>query len=149
MKKLLCVVLVVLTISGYAQDSTNLTPEPGKALVVFVRPAELMSALDNWVLLANGEEFCRVSNNRYVLYQAKPGKYNFTAKRGGIGIGKPVTGIDFDVKEGEIYYVQCQVKSNLVSVRILLNEITKRTAEGFLKKAKPDNCQVQKTEAGE
>jgi len=139
---------LLLSASCFAQESEmpELKPEQDKALVVFIRPPEMMSALDNWVLMAENEEFCRISNNRYVLFQAKPGKVNFTAKRGGIGIGKPQTGIDFDMKAGEIYYVQCQVKSNLVNVRILLNEITKRTAENFLQKAKPDKCEIRKTE---
>ena len=149
MKKIFPVLLLATTLVANAQEQPTLTPEAGKALVVFIRPPEMMSALDNWVLMADNEEFCRISNNRYVLYHTKPGKINFSAKRGGIGIGKPVSGIDFELKEGEIYYVQCQVKSNLVSVRILLNEITKRTAEGFFAKAKPDNCEVRKTEGGE
>lgn len=144
MKLLLLPFFSLVMLCGFAQDAPTLSPEPGKALIVFIRPAEMTAALDNWVLLADGEEFCRISNNRYVLYQAKPGKVSFAAKRGGIGIGKPVTGIDFDLKEGEIFYVQCQIKTNLVNVRILLNEITERTAKQYLEKAKPDKCEIAK-----
>lgn len=150
-KKLLLSGLVLTSLHCLAQNEAvpELKPEDGKALVVFIRPPEMMSALDNWVLMAENEEFCRISNNRYVLYSGKPGKVTFSAKRGGIGIGKPKTGIDFDLKAGEIYYVQCQVKSNLVNVRVLLNEITKRTADNFLQKAKADNCELRKSEESE
>jgi hypothetical protein len=146
MNKIFSFLLMATTLSANAQEKPALTPQPGKALVVFIRPAEMVSALDNWVLMADNEEFCRISNNRYVLYHAKPGRVNFSAKRGGIGIGKPVSTIDFELKEGEVYYVQCQIKSNLVNVRLLLNEITKRTAEDFFAKVKPDNCELIKAE---
>ncbi len=149
--KFLLAAFVFINAAVFAQenDLPELKPEAGKAMVIFIRPPEMMSALDNWVLMAENEEFCRISNNRYVLYSGKPGKVTFTAKRGGIGIGKPKTGIDFDLKAGEIYYVQCQVKSNLVNVRILLNEITKRTADNFLQKAKADKCELRKTEGSD
>lgn len=144
MKTLFTVIFAWAALISFGQDAPQLTPQEGKALVVFIRPPELTSALDNWVLLADNEEFCRISNNRYVLYHAKPGKVNFSSRRGGIGIGKPVTGIDFELKEGEVYFVQCQVKTNLINVRILLNEITERTANQYLTKAKPDNCEIRR-----
>ena len=143
-KQLLSVLLVLIACTAtYAQN--EIPPPPAdKALVVFIRPSELNSALDNWVLMADGEEFCRVSNNRYVTYLSKPGSVEFSSKRGGIGIGKPKDLLKMDLEGGKIYYVQCDIKSNLINVRILLNEIMPSTAKKFLEKAKPDNCETKK-----
>ncbi len=140
------VLLLVLACSAGVVVAQNDIPKPpaDKAMVVFIRPAEITSALDNWVLMANGEEFCRISNNRYVTYLAKPGKVSFSSKRGGIGIGKPKSSLELELEAGKTYYVQCDIKTNLINVRILLNEITLSTAKRFLEKAKPDNCETVK-----
>ncbi|CAN5726754.1 hypothetical protein BH10BAC2_BH10BAC2_15480 [soil metagenome] len=139
---------ILLIIAGYASIAqAEIPPAPSdKALVVFIRPPELQAALDNWVLMANGDEFCRISNNRYVTYLAAPGNISFTSKRGGIGIGKPKDVLELELEAGKTYYVQCDVKLNLVSIRILLNEITLSTAKKFLLKAQPDNCELKKKE---
>ncbi len=144
MKKIVFVVVLALsTLTTFAQTEIP-KPPADKAMVVFIRPAEITSALDNWVLMANGDEFCRISNNRYVTYLAKPGKVSFSSKRGGIGIGKPKSSLELELEAGKTYYVQCDIKTNLINVRILLNEITLSTAKRFLEKAKPDNCETAK-----
>lgn len=142
-KNLLSLFLVVMAFASYAQDAIP-APPADKALVVFIRPSEMASALDNWVLMADGENFCRISNNRFVTYLTKPGKVSFSSKRGGVGIGKPKDVLEMELEGGKIYYVQCDIKSNLVNVRILLNEIMPSTAKKFLAKAKPDNCETNK-----
>ena len=74
------------------------------------------------------------------------GKVIFSSKRGGLGIGKPKDHLELELEAGKTYYVQCDIKSNLINIRILLNEITKSTAKKFLLKAKPDNCELKKEE---
>lgn len=146
MKTILALFILLASFGAKGQSEIPSAPAD-KALVLFIRPSELNAALDNWVLMADGDEFCRISNNRYVTYLAKPGKITFSAKRGGIGIGKPKTGLDLEVEAGKTYYVQCDVKTNLINVRILLNETTFNTAKKFMEKAKPDNCEATKEES--
>ena len=141
-KKLLFIFSLCMSgLSSFAQTELPAAPAD-KALVVFIRPAEMQGALANWVLIANDEEFCRISNNRYVTYLAQPGKITFSSKRGGIGIGKPKDFLEMELEAGKTYYVQCEIKTNLINIRILLNEITLSTAKKFFAKAKPDNCEV-------
>lgn len=142
-KQIASILLVFITLSGFAQTDFPLPPSD-KALIVFIRPPEMANALDNWVLMADGEEFCRVSNNRYVTYLSKTGNVEFSSKRGGLGVGKPKDILKMELEGGKIYYVQCDIKSNLINVRILLNEIMPSTAKKFLEKAKPDNCELKK-----
>lgn len=136
---------MLLGIIANAQDTIPSAPSD-KALIIFIRPPEMASALDNWVLMADDNEFCRISNNRYVTYLSMPGKVIFSSKRGGLGIGKPKDHLELELEAGKTYYVQCDIKSNLINIRILLNEITKSTAKKFLLKAKPDNCELKKEE---
>lgn len=134
---------LIISVVSKAQDTIPNAPSD-KALIVFIRPPEMANALDNWVLMADDNEFCRISNNRYVTYLSNPGTVVFTSKRGGLGIGKPKDNLELELEAGKTYYVQCDIKSNLISVRILLNEITKSTAKKFLIKAKPDKCELNK-----
>ena len=129
-----------------AQSELPPPPPPDKALVIFIRPPEMQSALDNWVLTAGDNDFCRISNNRYVTYITNPGTVVFSSRRGGIGIGKPKDHLELELEAGKTYYVQCDIKSNLINVRILLNEITLSTAKKFFEKVKPDNCEAAKSE---
>lgn len=148
MQKTKLLLLLVCSLCGtklFAQTTLPTAPAD-KAMVIFIRPSEMQSALDNWVLMANDEEFCRISNNRYVTYVCAPGTVTFTSKRGGIGIGKPKDKLEMDLEAGHTYYVQCDIKSNLINIRILLNEITLSTAKKFFEKAQPDNCEVKKSE---
>ncbi len=137
------VFFLLVSLVSQAQDTIPSAPSD-KALVIFIRPPEMANALDNWVLMADDNEFCRISNNRYVTYISDSGKVVFSSKRGGLGIGKPKDNLELELEAGKTYYVQCDINSNLVSVRILLNEITKSTAKKFILKAKPDKCELKK-----
>lgn len=151
MKPIITSLLILCSLFGWSQTNVSSLPvaPPDKALVVFIRPAELTSALDNWVLMEDEKEFCRISNNRFVTKIAEPGKHTYSAKRGGVGIGKVKVTLDLELEAGKTYFVHCDIKTNLINVRLLLNEITKSTANKFLEKAKPDNCELVKDEKTE
>lgn len=143
MKFILCLLFAMTAFTVNAQSEIPAAPAD-KALVIFIRPSEMMAALDNWKLLANEKEFCRISNNRYVTYLSAPGKISFAAIRGGVGIGKPKSPLELELEAGKTYYVHCDVKTNMLNVRILLEEVTLSTAKKFMEKAKPDNCEAEK-----
>lgn len=148
MKLITTSLLSLICLFGLSQTNVITTPvaPADKALVIFIRPAELNSALDNWVLMEDEKEFCRISNNRFVTKITEPGKHTYSAKRGGIGIGKVKVTLDLEMEAGKTYFVHCDIKTNLLNVRLLLNEVTKSTATKFLQKAKPDNCELTKEE---
>lgn len=103
-KKFLILTLSLEAFVSKAQDTIPNTPE-NRALIVFIRPADMASALDNWNLMADDNEFCRLSNNRYVTYTSNPGTVKFSSKRGGLGIGKPKDLLEVELEAGKTYYV--------------------------------------------
>ncbi|MBC7921821.1 MAG: DUF2846 domain-containing protein [Ferruginibacter sp.] len=110
------------------------------ATVYIYRGGQAFSAGLNYVVEANGNKICRLSNNKYIEYKTAPGKINFTAHRGGVEILKKETGIDLDVEAGKKYYIKCDVKSSITRTRLEMSEVTANTGERDLQKLKPDTC---------
>lgn len=111
------------------------------ATVIIYRGGQAFGLGLNYSIYANGEKICKLSNNRYIEYKAKPGKLTLTAQRGGIEVFKRETGIDLDVQADKKYYVQGDVKSSITRTRLELSEVTENTAKRSMKDMTVDNCQ--------
>jgi hypothetical protein len=81
---------VILILSGCAMsgkikymqevENSTLRPEPGKALILFIRPKDLMHAFQASVLRATPDDpdlIGVLASNSRVGYQAAPGKHVF------------------------------------------------------------------------
>lgn len=109
------------------------------ATVYFYRGKQFGSALQNFVLKADGKEICRLSVKRYVVYKGQPGKIAFSAVEGGLAIPKKEM-LKLELEAGKSYYVQCDVKSGLVTTRMEMTEVTESTAKKKMEGLEADNC---------
>ena len=119
------------------------TPLPAtaadEATVYFYRGKQFASGMQNFVLRADGKEICRLSVKRYVVYKGQPGKVAFSAVEGGLAIPKKET-LELELEAGKEYYVQCDVKSGIVTTRMEMTEVTASTGKKKMEGLQPDNC---------
>lgn len=141
---LLPIFLLLLAIQPEA-DSISRT-EPARiadpATVYFYRGKQFGSALQNFVLKADGKEICRLSVKRYVVYKGQPGKVAFSAVEGGLAIPKKEM-LELELEAGKSYYVQCDVKTGLVTTRMEMTEVTESTAKKKMEGLEADNCMAK------
>ena len=116
-------------------------PTDGMATVCIYRGGQFMGALSNYAVYINGEKICKLSNERYIEYQAKPGTLNIMAKNGGVEMFKKETGLELTVEAGHKYYVRGDIKASITRARMELSEVTENTAKRDMAKLTVDNCQ--------
>jgi len=133
--------MLLLTATAFRSDSRSVPAGADYATVIIYRGGQAFALGLNYSIFANGEKICKLSNNRYIEYKAKPGKLSLTAQRGGIEVFKRETGIDLDVEAGKKYFVQGDVKSSLMRTRLELSEVTENTAKRNMADMTVDNCQ--------
>ena len=133
--------LFVLTTAFRSNNDRPVRPAADFATVIIYRGGQAFGLGMNYSIYVNGAKICKLSNNRYIEYKAKPGKLLLTAQRGGIEVFKRETGIDLDVQADKTYYVQGDVKSSITRTRLELSEVTENTAKRVMKDMTVDNCQ--------
>lgn len=133
--------LLVLTTAFRSNSDRRVKTKADFATVIIYRSGQAFALGLNYSIYANGEKICKLSNNRYIEYKAKPGKLSITAQRGGLEVFKRETGVDLDVQADKMYYVQGDVKSSLTRTRLELSEVTENTAKRDMKTMTVDNCQ--------
>ncbi|WP_461065109.1 DUF2846 domain-containing protein [Spirosoma horti] len=145
MKTVSLVMLLCLSMLGSAfrTDSMqkNTTSTDDFATVYIYRGGQFFGSALNYAIFANEEMICKLSNNRYIEYKAKPGKLSLTAHRGGVEIFKKETGLDLNVEAGKKYYVKGDQKSSITRTRLELSEVTENTANRDMKEMTVDVCQ--------
>ncbi|GAB3772455.1 hypothetical protein GCM10028818_12680 [Spirosoma horti] len=119
----------------------NTTSTDDFATVYIYRGGQFFGSALNYAIFANEEMICKLSNNRYIEYKAKPGKLSLTAHRGGVEIFKKETGLDLNVEAGKKYYVKGDQKSSITRTRLELSEVTENTANRDMKEMTVDVCQ--------
>ena len=140
MKKMLLVVIAMaFTNVMYGQEFTLKSTSPDSATVIFYRGGQLWRALVNFTIRANGQELCRLSNNRYMIYKSAPGKCTFTNVAGGLNIPDKEK-LEMELEGGKMYFVQCDLKSGFFTDRMEMTEVTESTAKRKLSGTLPDNC---------
>jgi hypothetical protein len=146
MKSLLSIVMLPVVALLFAAQPHDGLPSTSKnamaadsATVYFYRGKQFSASLVNYVLLANDKEICRLSVKRYVVYKGLPGKVYFTSREGGLAIPKKEQ-LELDLEAGKSYYVQCDVKTGLVTTRMEMTEVTESTAKKKMEGLQPDNC---------
>ncbi|MFD2571513.1 DUF2846 domain-containing protein [Spirosoma soli] len=143
MKTLILLVSVCFSVSTVSvrNQSTESIASPDYATVYIYRGGQFFGSGLNYSIFANGEKICKLSNNRYIEYKAKPGKLSLTAQRGGIEVFKRETGLDLDVEAGKKYYVRGDQKSSITRTRLEMSEVTENTAKRDMAEMTVDNCQ--------
>ncbi|MBC8154861.1 MAG: DUF2846 domain-containing protein [Bacteroidetes bacterium] len=129
-----------LSLTAFRHAPTPPVPAP-PATVYIYRGGEFFAGGLNYSIFANGEKICKLSNSRYLTYQAPPGTVRLTAQRGGVEVFKRETELTLPVESGKRYYVRCDVKSSVMRTRLEMAEVTETTGRRDLETLKPDNCQ--------
>ena len=138
MKHLLAVVIILITCS-FNQPVKNYNPD-GQSKLVLYRNKEYVGSAANSKILVNGEEICKLSNNRYIEYSIDPGKIVISAK---IGMSKP-TILKMETEANKTYYIMVGFKQSLINAKSILTEVTERTAKEDMDGMKIDNCEASK-----
>jgi len=131
-KKLIILSLASL-LTGYALTITTASaqavpaPEPGKALIVFMRPSSLGGAVKSSVFdITSGknEIISIVRATKKLTYSVNPGKHLFMV------IAENADFMAADVEAGKTYYVLVQVRSGVLKARFSLIPIKKHELDG-------------------
>ncbi len=141
-KSLIALVFATALITVFSFSSLKeTTPVADMATVYIYRVGQFGAAAANWSIWADETKICKLSNNKFIKHQVKPGKHVYNAKVGGIGILKKETGIEIEAEAGKSYYIACNVKSSITRARLELTEVTKSSADKQMAKMTLDNCQ--------
>lgn len=122
-------------------------PADGTATIYIYRGGQFMGALANYAVYVNGQKICKLSNERYIEYQAQPGTLSLMAKNGGVEVFKKETGLELPVEAGHKYYVRGDIKTSFTRARMELSEVTESTAKRDMAKLSPDKCQAGAAES--
>lgn len=142
MKKIVFALLTITIATVLFSFSHSAKHDDAEMATVYIyRVGQFNAAAANWSIFADGEKICKLSNNKYIKHQVKPGAHEYNAKVGGVEIFKKETGITIDTEAGKSYYIACNVKSSITRARLELLEVTKSTAEKQMAKMSLDNCQ--------
>ncbi|RAK63170.1 DUF2846 domain-containing protein [Hymenobacter edaphi] len=142
MRYLLCTGLLMAAAAGTCNAQGPVpTATPDMATVVFYRPPMLAQAATNFTVRANGAELCRLSNKRYFVTKLKPGETSFTSVAGGLNLPDQDK-FDMTLEAGKVYYIQGDVKTRLMTVKMVFTEVTESTYKKKNADLKPDNCET-------
>ena len=144
MKKNLSIIIIAalcMAVSSFTDPLTKTGKSNDSAVIYIYRVGQFAASGANWALFADGEKLCKLSNNKFIKHEVKPGKHLFSSKVGGVGIMKKETEIEINAEAGQSYYIACNVKSSFTRSRLELIEVTKGTAEKQMVNMKVDNCQ--------
>ncbi|QIP17157.1 DUF2846 domain-containing protein [Spirosoma aureum] len=143
MKKLslLLLLCLVVMVSAFRSDRKTIDRGDDFATVYVYRGGQFFGSTLNYSIYVNGTKICKLSNNKYIEYKAKPGKLSITAQRGGIEVFKRETELELDAEAGKKYYVKGDVKSSITRTRLEMSEVTENTAKRDMKDMTLDNCQ--------
>jgi len=120
-------------LTGYALTTTTASaqaipaPEPGKALIVFMRPSSLGAAVKSSVFdITSGknEIIGIMSATEKLAYSVNPGKHFFMV------IAENADFMAAEVEAGKTYYVLVQVRTGVWKARFSLVPIKKHELEG-------------------
>lgn len=135
--------LVVLFLAAQPHEGPSgglkTTVAADSATVYFYRGSQFYRAGVNFTIRANGEEICRLSNKRYLVYKSLPGKVSFSSVAGGLSIPDKEK-FDIELEAGKSYYIQCDVKTSFVADRMEMTEVMPSTAKNKMENLTPDNC---------
>lgn len=141
MRKYVITVLIVTCFAGVFSFTKKSEPTDEMATVYIYRVGQFGAATANWSIWADDTKICKLSNNKFIKHQVKPGKHIYSAKVGGVGIMKKETEIEIEAEAGKSYYIACNVKTSFTRARLELTEVTKSSADKQMAKMSLDNCQ--------
>jgi hypothetical protein len=130
-----------------AATGSPVLPEPGKALVVFVRPSGFGFAIQSSVFAINDNSSSLIgilAAKTKIAYQAEPGKHLFMV------IGENADFMSATLEANKTYYAQVAPRMGLWKARFALEPVPKKELDTPELKSSLEDCRwVQKTAASE
>jgi uncharacterized protein DUF2846 len=137
----LLVFLAAIVVSFKIPNSGISSKTADNAIVYIYRVGQFGAAGANWAIFEDEVKICKLSNNKFIKHEVKPGKHIYTAKVGGVSVFKKETEIEINAEAGQSYYIACNVKTSITRARLELIEVTKNSAEKQMAKMTLDKCQ--------
>ena len=112
---------VVVGMAPVADRHANFVPQPGKAMVVFLRPSTRGFGVQASVfdLREDFELVGVLANKKKVAYQAEPGRHLFVV------LGENTNYLSAHLRSGKTYYVVVEPSAGLVKSRFSLRPISR------------------------
>ena len=117
--------------------------EEQDATVYLFRNPRFFGVIANYNVRLDGEEICKLSNKRFLKLSLKPGSHHLESYVAGVGyLSKPKTTLDFEIKEGDTYYIETTAKMKSLSSELELLQVNKKRGDELMSKiTKFDYCQ--------
>jgi hypothetical protein len=107
------------------------SPPPGKALVVFFRPAHFQGAFTWYKIRENGVSLGKMWGGKYIVQLAEPGPHTYTAAT------ESRNTLHIELDDGETYYIRCSVQMGLLIDEPDMSPSDKATFEKESKHLRP------------
>ncbi|MBK5722635.1 hypothetical protein JGH11_17305 [Dysgonomonas sp. Marseille-P4677] len=123
MKRLLFFLLLLFSISTFAQENTQTNeilaqPSKGKCMVYIAR-RETAAMLVKFSMYDGDIFLGKLAHKKYIAYECNPGQHVFIAK------GENTFYVDANLEEGKIYVMDMKVKMGVISARVSLDPLDK------------------------
>ena len=143
--RLLITMLFLFTISEFVQaqndDIEQTKSNTETATIIIYRTGQFFGAGANFSLHDGDQKICKLSNNKYLVYQRAPGTAQIHAKMGGLtDWPKKKTGLSLPVEAGETYYIKAEQKRSITRARVELTEVTIRAGKKGIEGMGLDRC---------
>ncbi len=106
-------------------------PPPGKALVVFFRPARFQGAFTWYKIRENGVSLGKMWGGTFIVQVAEPGPHTYTAAT------ESRNTLHLEVDDGETYYIRCSVQMGVLIYEPDMTPSDKATFEKERKHLRP------------
>jgi len=133
------ITLVLLSLSFFSIGKTKNDNKAGHAKIYIYRVGQFSSAANNYTIFIDGEQFCKLSNNKYILAEVPAGVHKVSAQLG-FSVFKKEAEVEIDAKEDTSYYISCYVKTGLTKTNFKMLEVAETTARLQMKDLGRDNC---------
>lgn len=136
----ICFMAVIFSFFSFSGiDKPINDAKPGIAKIYIYRVGQLSSAANNYTIFVDGEQFCKLSNNKYIVAEVSPGTHRVSAQLG-FSVFKKEAEVEIDAKDGVSYYISCYVKTGLTKSDFKMLEVAETTAQLQMKDMGKDNC---------
>ncbi|MEN8170207.1 MAG: hypothetical protein ABFS08_08295 [Pseudomonadota bacterium] len=125
-------------------SEVHITPQPGKAMIVFMRPSSIGFAVQSSVFNVSGEEpqlVGIVAAKKKVAYQVEPGKYTFMT------VGESADFMSAEVLANKTYYAKVTPRMGAWKARFSLAPVRKTELGSKQFEQWNNGCQLVETNA--
>jgi hypothetical protein len=125
MKTLIYLSFLLLANYGFGQSNSD-TSNFGK--VYFIRSTGFMASAVSFKVSIDGEQICKLKNNRYTLHNIKSGEHNFSVDFSLAGSKVGFETLKLNIEPNKTYYINIIMENKAFSYNIYCEETTESSA---------------------